>query len=789
MAQSSQNSAKAGVKKTRKQAESAKKPKRTADSIHKSVIENELVAKDEAPKPKRASKSTKSASSKNVKQNVSKAKADTKMTKKRTKSTAANMRSGTLVIVESPSKAHTIEKILGKPYRVIASQGHIRDLPKSQLGVDVENAFEPKYVNVVGRASLIKDIKSLAKGADQVLLATDPDREGEAISWHIAQVLDMDVSSPCRIEFNEITRNAIQKSIIKPRPIDMDLVNAQQARRVLDRLVGYKISPLLWKKVRTGLSAGRVQSVAVRMVCDRDREIAAFVPKEYWTISAKFLQNGDQNEFDSTLERIDGQKAEIATQENAKDLCEKINRETYHVDKVKKGKRTRNAPAPFTTSTLQQEASRKLSFTPSNTMRLAQQLYEGIELEGNDAVGLVTYIRTDSVRISDEAIEEVREYIKTRYGDAYLPNSPNRYANRNRSQDAHEAIRPTSLLRTPQSIQHSLSPQQYRLYELIYQRFVASQMTGEVSDTLTADIVGGPFVFRTTGSIVRFDGYRAAYVEGRDQEAEEEQKRLPELIEGRDCQLSVLDPQQHFTQPPPRYSEATLVKALEERGIGRPSTYATIISTIIDREYVERENRQLRATELGIVVTDWLKRNFTDVVDEEFTAQMETRLDAVEEGNDWKKTISEFYGPFSQTLELAEKSERVKMPEETTDIPCENCGAMMVIKSGRYGKFLACPNFPNCRNTKPIVNNVEAPCPKCGAKVVRKKSKKGRMFFGCERYPQCDFVSWNEPLVEKCPVCGSHMVLKLGKNRSNYRQCTSEQCNHRELIQKEREDA
>ena len=695
------------------------------------------------------------------------------------------------MIVESPSKAHTIEKILGKSYRVIASQGHVRDLPKTQLGVDVENDFEPKYINVAGRASLIKDIKALAKDAGQVLLATDPDREGEAISWHIANVLEMDTTAPCRIEFNEITQSAIEKSILQPRPIDMDLVNAQQARRVLDRLVGYKIGPLLWKKIRTGLSAGRVQSVAVRMVCDRDREIAAFVAKEYWTIGAKFKQTGDTSGFDSTLERVDGHKAEIKNEAHAKELCERIHGQSYHVDKVKKGKRTRNAPPPFTTSLLQQEASRKLSFTSANTMRLAQQLYEGVELDGNDAVGLVTYIRTDSVRISDEAIAEAREYIGKRYGAQYLPKTPNKHLNRSRSQDAHEAIRPTSLARTPQSVQHSLSPQQFKLYELIYQRFVASQMTGEVSDTLTADIVGGPFVFRTTGSIVRFDGYRAVYVEGRDFEAEEEQKQLPELTEGKECSLLGLDPQQHFTQPPPRYSEATLVKALEEHGIGRPSTYASIISTITDREYVERENRQLRATELGFVVTDWLIRNFPEVVDEEFTAQMETKLDTVEEGNDWKNTLRDFYGPFSKTLEEAEKSERVKVPEIPTDIPCEHCGAMMVIKSGRFGKFLACPNYPECKNTKSLVENVAAPCPKCGAKVLRKKSKKGRVFFGCERYPQCDYVSWNEPVLEKCPVCGSHMVLKIGKNRSKYTQCVNEQCNHivSQKQDQEREDA
>ncbi len=694
---------------------------------------------------------------------------------------------GTLVIVESPSKAHTIEKILGKSYHVMASQGHVRDLPKTKLGVDVDNGFEPNYVNVKGRASLIKSIKDIAKSAQHVLLATDPDREGEAISWHIARLLDIDVASPCRIEFNEITQSAIKKSIQQPRPIDIGLVNAQQARRVLDRLVGYKISPLLWKKIRTGLSAGRVQSVAVRMICDRDREITAFMPREYWTIGATFTQDGTEKEFSSTLERINDKKAEISDEEQAKSLCERIEKESYRIDRVKKGKRTRKAPAPFTTSTLQQEASRKLSFTPANAMRLAQQLYEGVEIEGNDAVGLVTYIRTDSVRISDEALEQVRSYIKERFGTDYLPKEPNKHINRRRSQDAHEAIRPTSLARTPQSVKDSLSAQQYRLYELIYNRFVASQMTGEVSDTLTADIVGGAFLFRTTGSIVRFEGYRILYTEGNDQAVDEVQKRMPELIEGQNCLLKNLDRQQHFTQPPPHFSEATLVKALEERGIGRPSTYASIISTIIDRDYVERESRQLRATELGFVVTDWLIANFEDIVDEEFTAQMETKLDAVEDGSDWKHTLEEFYGPFAQTLDKAALSERVKMPEEPTDIPCEKCGAMMVIKSGRYGKFLACPNFPECRNTKPLVENVDAPCPKCGAKVVRKKSKKGRTFFGCEKYPQCDYVSWYEPVEDKCPICGSNMVLKTGKNRVKYHECLS--CNHREFPNEDNDNA
>lgn len=757
-------------------AKKATKAKSPATSRTKKTGETDAKAtKKTAAKTPAARKTT-----------AKKAQAEEKTTSKRTRKNVPQ--GGTLVIVESPAKAHTIEKFLGKDYHVTASQGHVRDLPKKELGVDVDNGFTPKYVNMSGRASVLNDIKAMAKAADRVLLATDPDREGEAISWHLAQLLGIDENSPCRIEFNEITSRAVNEALQHPRAIDMGRVNAQQSRRILDRLVGYKISPLLWKKIRTGLSAGRVQSVAVRMICDRDREIAAFVPKEYWSIGAQFIEQQHQQAFGADLARIDGKKVQIDDEEQAKVICAQAQQQTYRIDKVKKGKRSRKAPAPFTTSTLQQEASRKLSFTPANTMRLAQQLYEGVEIGEEGAVGLVTYIRTDSMRVSQEAIAQVRAYIEKRFGASYVPEKPNTFANRSRAQDAHEAIRPTSLERTPQSLRGSLNAQQLRLYELIFNRFVASQMAPEVSDTLTADIVGGPYTFRTTGSIVRFDGYRAAYVEGKDTEEEEVNRQLPELIEGVACALQKLDPQQHYTQPPAHYSEATLVKALEERGIGRPSTYATIISTIIDREYVERENRQLRATQLGFIVTDWMKQNFQDIVDEEFTAQMETQLDAVEEGSEWKKTLEEFYTPFEKTLEAAANSERVKMPEEVTDIPCENCGAMMVIKTGRFGKFLACPNFPACRNTKPLVEEIGVPCPKCGAKVLKKKSKKGKTFFGCSRYPDCDYVSWDQPIEEKCELCGSNMVLKFGRNRVPYHQCTNPECNHRTFPNKKKEE-
>ena len=751
------------------------------------AAETETTAAKKNTAKKTAAKKTttkKAAAKKPAAKTTTKKEGEAKPAAKRRK---AHAKGATLVIVESPAKAHTIGKFLGSKYYVTASQGHVRDLPKKQLGVDVENGFTPKYTQMTGKSAILSEIRTEAKAADHVLLATDPDREGEAISWHIAKVLGIDENSDCRIEFNEITEKAVKNAIEHARPIDVDRVNAQQARRILDRLVGYKISPILWKKVRTGLSAGRVQSVAVRMICDRDREIEAFEPQEYWTLSARFSEEKQGQKFEARLEKINRKKAELKDKAQAETVQEDVRGYTYKVKSVKKGKRTRKAPAPFTTSTLQQESSRKLGYSPSNTMRLAQQLYEGIDLEGQGAVGLVTYIRTDSVRIAAEAVSQAREYIEKTFGPQYLPEKPNFYRNRNRSQDAHEAIRPTSLYRTPKSMKSSLDAQQYRLYELIYNRFVASQMAGEVSDTLTADIEGGPYTFRTTGSIVRFDGYRVLYVEGKDEKEEEGASQLPELEEGVGCTLEKAEGKQHFTQPPARFSEATLVKALEEQGIGRPSTYATIISTIIDREYIEREGRQLRATQLGFIVNDFMKKNFPQIVDTKFTAEMETKLDEVEEGqDDWQKMLGDFYTPFAETLEKATNTERVKMPEEVTDIPCEKCGAMMVVKSGRYGKFLACPNYPECKNTKPLIEDIGVPCPKCGKKVVKKKSKRGKVFFGCEGYPECDFVSWDQPVLDKCEVCGGDMVLKFGRNRVPYHQCTNPECKHRQYTKKEK---
>ncbi|MBE5780602.1 MAG: type I DNA topoisomerase [Clostridiales bacterium] len=688
----------------------------------------------------------------------------------------------TLVIVESPAKAHTIGKFIGKGYKVIASQGHVRDLPAKQLGVDVDNGFTPKYVNLTGRSKIITNIKAEAKSSKNVLLATDPDREGEAISWHIAQVLGMDETSPCRIEFNEITEGAVKGALDHPRAIDMGRVNAQQTRRIFDRLVGYKISPILWKKVKKGLSAGRVQSVAVKIICERDREIEKFKPEEYWSLTGTFTELLYNRQFSAHLEKIKGKKAAIHNEEEAFALLSEAKANEYTITKVKKGQRLRRAQPPFTTSTMQQEASRKLGMTPANTMRIAQSLYEGVDIPGEGAVGLITYIRTDSMRISQEAQAEARSYIAARFGESYLPAKPNVYRNRRSAQDAHEAIRPTSLMRTPQSISSALNREQLRLYELIYNRFVASQMAPEVSDTVTADITGGRLVFRSTGSIVRFDGYRAIYTEGKDEEEEKEQ-RLPELIEGTACRMDKADPKQHFTQPPPRYTEATLVKALEERGIGRPSTYATIISTIIDREYVERQGRQLTATNLGFVVTDLLNEYFTNIMDVEFTAGMESTLDEIEEGHDWQGAVEDFYGPFKENLEKAEASmERVKLPEEVTDTPCPNCGAMMVIKSGRFGKFMACPNYPECKTTMPLIEKTGAKCPKCGKEVVKRKSKKGKTFYGCSGYPECDFISWDLPLEEKCEKCGSYMVQKWGRNRVPYKQCSNAECQNRVFL-------
>ncbi len=690
-----------------------------------------------------------------------------------------------LVIVESPAKAKTIGKFLGRGYKVEASQGHVRDMPKSQIGVDVENGFEPKYITIRGRGEILNRIRKEARSASKIYLATDPDREGEAISWHLANVLGIAEDAPCRIEFHEVTSKAVKAAVKNPRTINMDLVNAQQARRVLDRLIGYKISPLLWRKVKKGLSAGRVQSVATKMICDREEEIDIFVPEEYWTISAPFTIG--KAKVSARFTGFGGEKAELHNQQEAQAVVDACRDATFRVSIIKKGERRKYPAAPFTTSNLQQEASRKLGFTTQKTMQIAQQLYEGVEIAGEGSQGLVTYIRTDSTRIADEALEAVRAMIADNYSAEYLPEKPNIYKTRSSAQDAHEAIRPTDILRRPDAIKASLSRDQFKLYKLIYERFVSSQMTPAVYDTLSVDIdasTGARFHFNAQK--LRFAGFTAVYEEGQDDAAEEASvNNLPELEEGMAAEAGEIQPDQHFTQPPPRYTEASLVRTLEEKGIGRPSTYAPTISTIISRGYVARENKRLIPTELGKIVNDMMCKNFPNIVDIAFTAGMEEELDEVEAGKaEWHSIIADFYGPFEKTLEEADKNiEKVAIEDQVSDVPCEKCGAMMVYKMSRYGKFLACPNFPECRFTMALPKNIGVPCPKCGAELLERISRKGRKFYGCEKYPECDFVSWDRPVADKCPVCGERMVLKSGPKDTLFHVCVNENCRHRVQVE------
>jgi len=689
-----------------------------------------------------------------------------------------------LVIVESPAKAKTIKKFLGKGYNVEASMGHVRDLPKSQLGVDIDNDFEPKYITIRGKGEIIKKLKKEAKNAKKIYLATDPDREGEAISWHIAYLLDIDPSSACRIEFNEITQQAIKNAVKNPRTINMSLVDAQQARRILDRVVGYTISPLLWRKVKKGLSAGRVQSVATRMVCEREKEIQEFIPEEYWTITGKFTKQGDKLEFEANFYGKKGKKITPKNEEEVEAFTGKLKNAEYYVESIKRGTKKRGAPPPFITSTLQQEAYRKLGFSAQKTMMIAQQLYEGIEIKGEGAVGLVTYIRTDSVRVSEQAQREALEYIKDKYGQEYVPDKPNQYRTRRSSQDAHEAIRPTSIMREPDAIKTSLKRDQYRLYRLIYERFLASQMAPAIYETVTVDIMGNEYLFRASGSRKIFSGHTVIYLEGTDNGSEDKEKdiKLPELSEGEKVELKKLVPEQHFTQPPSRYTEASLVRALEEMGIGRPSTYAPTLATIISRGYVVREQKYLVPTELGFIVNDLMMEYFSDIVDYKFTAEMEKQLDEVEEGKkDWQEILREFYIPFQVLLKQAdEEISKIQIREEVSDVKCDKCGANMVIKMGRYGKFLACPNFPECRNTKPLVEKIDVKCPKCKGDVVIRRTKKGKKFYGCENYPECDFVSWEVPSGKECPNCGSHMIVRLRKNGEEYTVCSDRKCGYME---------
>ena len=689
-----------------------------------------------------------------------------------------------LVIVESPAKAKTIGKFLGRGYKVEACNGHVRDLPKSQIGVDVEHNFEPRYITIRGRGEILDRIRKEARGASKVILATDPDREGEAISWHLANILKIDPASNCRVEFNEITSQAVKAAMKKPRPINLQLVDAQQARRVLDRLVGYKISPLLWAKVRKGLSAGRVQSVATRMIVDREAEIDAFVPQEYWTITGQFSDGAQK--FQAKYVGSGDEKTDITSEQQANDAVSALRSQTYTVASVKTGERKKNPPPHFTTSNLQQEAVRKLSFTTKKTMQVAQMLYEGVDIEGEGTVGLISYIRTDSTRLSDEALSAAREYIAQNYPPEYLPAQPNVYKGRKNAQDAHEAIRPTYARYTPELVKSSLTRDQYRLYKLIYDRTLASQMTPAVYQTLSVELTGGQgAAFRFGGAKKTFAGFTALYEEGQDEPAEKE-SALPAVKAGDSVTLRGLSPEQHFTQPPPRYTEASLVRTMEEKGIGRPSTYAPTITTILARGYVEREGKALAPTELGVLVTDMMTENFSSIVDMQFTADMEEELDTIEEeGKDWHEVIGRFYEPFSEQLEKAERNiEKVEVKDEVSDVQCDKCGAMMVYKMGRFGRFLACPNFPACRNTMPIVQTIDAHCPKCGGAILVRNTKRGRVFYGCEKYPECDYTSWDMPVDDRCELCGSPMVRKVDRKKDiTWHVCTNESCKHRVQVE------
>lgn len=691
-----------------------------------------------------------------------------------------------LVIVESPAKAKTIEKYLGKNYVVEASMGHVRDLPKSQLGVDIENNYNPKYITIRGKGELLSKLRKLAKKSDKIYLATDPDREGEAISWHLANILKIDENENCRIEFNEITKDAVKNSIKHPRKINCDLVDAQQARRVLDRLVGYEISPLLWRNVKWGLSAGRVQSAALKLICDREEEIKKFNPEEYWTVDVK-LKKGKKS-FPVKLTTKNKKKIEIKNKEQADEIIEELKENEYVVNKIKKGTKNKNPLAPFTTSTLQQEASKKLNFMTKKTMSVAQQLYEGVEVKKFGTVGLITYMRTDSVRISNEAEEKALNFINETYGKEYVPSEPRVYKGKKNIQDAHEAIRPTYVEITPEVAKANLSNDQYKLYALIWKRFIASQMATCILNTNSLEIKNGDYILRASGSTIKFDGFMKVYeyISGE----EEESVLLPELEENEILKEESVEGKQHFTQPPARYSEAAFVKLLEEKGIGRPSTYVPTISTLISRKYVDREKKILIPTELGFIVNDILSNYFKQIVDTDFTAEMEVKLDNVEAGKEsWTHIVDEFFTPLKEDIEKAEKEiSKVIIEDKVSDVPCDKCGRLMVIKHGRFGDFLACPGYPECQNTKPIVEEVDANCPLCGGKILVKRSKKGNRFYGCSNYPECNFVSWYEPTNEKCPECGSYMVKRYSKSKGEYLQCSNKECKHERIIEKNNDE-
>ena len=693
-----------------------------------------------------------------------------------------------LVILESPSKAKTVKKYLGAGYEVIASTGHIIDLPKSKLGVDVEHNFEPQYVNMKDKSEIIKELKKRAKECDTVYLATDPDREGEAIAWHLSHLLNIDEKKPVRVTFNEITKTGVQYGMSHPRTINDDIVNAQQTRRILDRIVGYKLSPFLWKKVRRGLSAGRVQSVAVRIIVDREEEIRSFVSTEYWTIDAKFHTSSSKKLFSAKLSEVDGKKAELRDKKSADSVLKRLENAEYSVSAIKKSQRKKQPSPPFTTSTLQQEASKRLSFQARRTMKAAQELYEGVEVEGMGAVGLITYMRTDSLRISDEAKTAAAELIKNVYGAEYLPEKPRTYKSKSNAQDAHEAIRPSNIELTPDKVRSSLSNDQYKLYKLIWERFTASQMANAVLDTVSVDIEANGCLFKASGYSVKFEGFTKLYEERND--SDEQSGALPKIEKGEKLVAADVSGNQHFTQPPARYNEASLIKALEENGIGRPSTYAPTISTILDRHYVERESgNQLKPTALGEVITNLLKDKFNNIVDVKFTAKMESSLDDIENGSkDWVDTLRKFYKDFDKSLTQAEKDmdgKHVRIPDEPTDVVCEECGKPMVIKIGPYGKFLGCSGFPECKFTKKIVTETKGTCPKCGKKMLLKKSKKGKPFYGCENYKDCNFMTWDIPLEEKCPQCGASLFKKTGRMGKIY--CAKDGCGYERPLDKAKE--
>jgi len=696
-----------------------------------------------------------------------------------------------LIIVESPAKTKTLKGFLGADFQVEASMGHIRDLPESKLAVDVDNDFAPSYVTIPERKEVLSKLLAAAKGATEIFLASDPDREGEAISWHLAESLGLKDAK--RIQFNEITKTAVQQALEHPRSIDMNRVNAQQARRILDRLVGYEISPLLWRKVRKGLSAGRVQSVAVRLITDREREIEAFVPVEYWSLIASLTPDALKNRFEASLHERDHKKIELHNQAETDQVLSDLQGAKFTVAKIKKSEKRRNASAPFITSSLQQEASRKLGFNARRTMRTAQQLYEGVTLPGEGSVGLITYMRTDSTRIAAEAQQAAREFITAQYGAQYAPDSVKQFKKSKDAQDAHEAIRPSYVARHPDIVTPHMTPDQAKLYRLIWQRFVASQMAPAVFDMVSTDIAAAAYSFRATGSTVKFDGFMRVYSEGKDEAKVDDEERppLPPLTVGQELNLLELLPKQHFTEPPPRYTEATLVKALEEKGIGRPSTYAAIISTIQDRQYVELLEKRFHPTALGTGVTDLLVKHFPDVLNVEFTAGMELKLDNVEDGGeDWVQMMREFYGPFhTVVLKAGEEMERVKIEPKPTDQVCPNCGKPMVIRSSRFGEFIGCSGYPECKTIlRPDPPKIEAPCPKCGGEIVQKRSHKGLIFYGCATYPKCDFVAWGKPVGRECPKCQQPLVENSFRGRIIGIKCSSKECDYKESNKKKNED-